>query len=132
MCWPDPEGLALPRDAVLAALPGGGEPGEQILFHCAGAAHPAPPRALWFLRQMRRWGWLDDGVDLLAVAASVYRPDLYSVAAQMEDLFVNPGSLRNNANFEARVGTSGHDVKLPSFKKRPFIMHMAPIHLYSP
>ncbi len=114
----DPDGLALPRDAVLAALPGGAggrEPGEQILFHCAGAAHPAPPHALWFLRQMRRWGWLDDGVDLLAVANSVYRPDLYSVAARTEDLFVIPGPSRNNANFEARSGTAGGELKLPVF-----------------
>ena len=59
----------------------------------------APPHALWFPRQMRRWGWLDDGGDLLAVASAVYRPDLYAVAARTEDLFVISGSSRNNAKF---------------------------------
>ena len=74
---------------------------KQILFHIAGAAYPAPPHGLWFLSQMRRWGWLDDGLDLSAAVSSVYRPDLYALAARMEDLFVPPGPGRNIASFEA-------------------------------
>jgi ABC-type nitrate/sulfonate/bicarbonate transport system substrate-binding protein len=86
----DPGGLALPREAARAALPGG-TGHEQIHFHGAGAAFPAPPHAVWFLRQMRRWGWLEAGINLGAVARSVYRPDLFSLAARMEDLFVPAG-----------------------------------------
>ena len=90
----DEEGLSLPPEAVRAALPGGDGP-EQIHFHGAGAAYPAPPHALWFLRQMRRWGWLDAGTDLGAVARAVYRPDLFAKAARMEDLFVFQADERN-------------------------------------
>jgi ABC-type nitrate/sulfonate/bicarbonate transport system substrate-binding protein len=83
----DIDGLALPREAVRAALPGGGAQ-EQIHFHGAGAAFPAPPHAMWFLRQMRRWDWLPASCNIAATARAVYRPDLFTMAARMEDLFV--------------------------------------------
>ena len=89
----DIDGLALPREAARAALPGGSG-SEQIHFHGAGAAFPAPPHAIWFLRQMRRWGWLAEQTDIGTVARSVYRPDLFSLAARMEDLFVPPLAAR--------------------------------------
>jgi len=92
----DANGLALPPAAVRAALPGGSGQ-EQIHFHGAGAAFPAPPHAMWFLRQMRRWGWLAEGANIAAVARAVYRPDLFSLAARMEDLFVPQASARNVA-----------------------------------
>jgi ABC-type nitrate/sulfonate/bicarbonate transport system substrate-binding protein len=96
----DIEGLALPRDAARAALPGGSGH-EQIHFHGAGAAFPAPPHAVWFLRQMRRWGWLPEGTNLGTVARSVYRPDLFSLAARMEDLFIPQSEARHIAVPEA-------------------------------
>jgi two-component system, oxyanion-binding sensor len=92
----DVDGLALPREAARAALPGGSG-SEQIHFHGAGAAFPAPPHAIWFLHQMRRWGWLAEQTDIGTVARSVYRPDLFSLAARMEDLFVPPLAERNIA-----------------------------------
>jgi NitT/TauT family transport system ATP-binding protein/nitrate/nitrite transport system substrate-binding protein len=90
----DESGLALPREAARAALPGGSSH-EQIHFHGAGAAFPAPPHAIWFLRQMRRWGWLDAETNIVNAAAAVYRPDLFSLAARMEDLYIPPGIARN-------------------------------------
>ena len=90
----DETGLALPREAARAALPGGSSP-EQIHFHGAGAAFPALPHAMWFLRQMRRWGWLPQGTSIANTARRVYRPDLFSLAARLEDLFVPPGVGRN-------------------------------------
>jgi len=90
----DEAGLALPREAARAALPGGSGH-EQIHFQGAGAAFPAPPHAVWFLRQMRRWGWLNEATNLAAAARSVYRPDLFSLAARMEDLFISPVAVRN-------------------------------------
>lgn len=99
----DEGGLALPREAARAALPGGSSP-EQIHFHGAGAAFPAPPHAMWFLRQMRRWGWLVEETNITLTARAVYRPDLFSLAARMEDLFVPPGHLRNIAVPEAVWG----------------------------
>jgi two-component system, oxyanion-binding sensor len=90
----DETGLALPQAAARAALPGGSSH-EQIHFHAAGAAFPAPPHAVWFLRQMRRWGWLAEGTSIANAARTIYRPDLFSLAARMEDLFVPPGIARN-------------------------------------
>jgi two-component system, oxyanion-binding sensor len=99
----DVEGLALPREAVRAALPGGTGL-EQIHFHGAGAAFPAPPHAAWFLRQMRRWGWLAADTNIATTAREVYRPDLFSLAARMEDLFASPHSPRNFAISEPPWG----------------------------
>jgi len=96
----DEGGLALPRDAARSALPGGTGL-EQIHFHNAGAAYPAPPHAIWFLLQMRRWGWLDEGMDVGSVARTVYRPDLFTLAARLEDLFIPRGAARNIATYEA-------------------------------
>ena len=90
----DKVGLALPREAARAALPGGSGQ-EQIHFHGAGAAFPAPPHAVWFLRQMRRWGWLAGETSIANTARGVYRPDLFSLAARMEDLFIPTGAGRN-------------------------------------
>jgi hypothetical protein len=50
---------------------------------------------MWFLRQMRRWGWQTEGTMIGNAARSVYRPDLFSLAAGLEDLFVPLGSARN-------------------------------------
>jgi two-component system, oxyanion-binding sensor len=86
----DEHGLALPRQATRAALPGGVSP-EQIHFHGAGAAFPARPHALWFLRQMHRWGWLAADADIGSAAHTIYRPDLFSLAARKEDLFIPDG-----------------------------------------
>jgi ABC-type nitrate/sulfonate/bicarbonate transport system substrate-binding protein len=92
----DEGGLSLPREAARAALPGGSS-AEQIHFHGAGAAFPAPPHAMWFLRQMRRWGWLAADANIANAARAVYRPDLFSLAARLEDLFVPLGHARNIA-----------------------------------
>jgi NitT/TauT family transport system ATP-binding protein/nitrate/nitrite transport system substrate-binding protein len=81
----DPKGLNLPQEASRAALPGGGG-AEQIRFHTGEAWYPARAHAVWFLGQMRRWGWLDDGADLEALAARVYRPDLLAPAIEAEGL----------------------------------------------
>jgi len=110
----DANGLALPPDAVRAALPGGSGH-EQIHFHGAGAAFPAPPHAVWFLRQMRRWGWLTDEVRIVAAARAVYRPDLFSLAARMEDLFI-PAAAARNITVPGAIGAeiaSGSD--MPEF-----------------
>ena len=69
------DGLALPDDATRAALPGGGAV-ETVMFQPGSAAYPSSAHALWFLRQMRRWNWLDSRADLDAVARRVYRPDV--------------------------------------------------------
>src|SRR5271166_2177449 len=81
----DPDGLNLPEAASRAALPGGSGP-ELIRFHAGEAWFPARAHAVWFLGQMRRWGWLGEKADLPALAAGVYRPDLLASAVEAEGL----------------------------------------------
>ena len=63
--------LDLPQAATRAALPGGGGV-ERIAF--AAAARLDAADGLWFLREMRRWGWLEADENLAALVAEVYRP----------------------------------------------------------
>jgi len=86
----DPDGLHLPEEASRAALPGG-TGAEQIRFHTREAWFPARAHAMWFLGQMRRWGWLDERVDLSALAGAVYRPDLLASAVEAEGLYTAAG-----------------------------------------
>jgi two-component system, oxyanion-binding sensor len=94
----DPNGLNLPEEASRAALPGGAG-AERIRFHTREAWFPAHAHAVWFLGQMRRWGWLDENADLAALAARVYRPDLLASAVEMEGLYPAAGlpSLKGSA-----------------------------------
>lgn len=86
----DPNGLNLPRDASRAALPGG-DGAECIRFHTREAWFPARAHAVWFLSQMRRWGWLDEAADIGGLAARVYRPDLLAPAVEQEGLYLAAG-----------------------------------------
>jgi ABC-type nitrate/sulfonate/bicarbonate transport system substrate-binding protein len=86
----DPDGLRLPEEACRAALPGGNG-AELIRFYTREAWFPARAHAVWFLGQMRRWGWLDERADLEALAAQVYRPDLLASAVEAEGLYPAAG-----------------------------------------
>ncbi len=46
------------------------------------AAYPFYSHGMWFITQMYRWGQIDKPVDMKAVIESVYRPDLFEVAAK--------------------------------------------------
>ena len=80
------DGLGLPEEACRASLPGGSST-ESIVFHTREAWFPARAHALWFLGQMRRWGWLDEQTDSAALASQVYRPDLLASAIQAEGFY---------------------------------------------
>jgi hypothetical protein len=82
----DPSGLELPEEASRAALPGG-IGAELIRFYNREAWFPARAHAMWFLGQMRRWGWLESGTDLQRLAAQVYRPDLLAPAVIAEQVY---------------------------------------------
>jgi len=75
--------LNLPAAAVRACLPRGSA-AERIRFHAGGAWVPQRSQAIWFLAQMRRWGWLGTEIDLRDAAERVYRPDLLAAAADAE------------------------------------------------
>ncbi len=62
-------------------------PDFNVFFRFA-ATYPWRSHALWFLTQMVRWGQIEQPIDLKAVAAQVYRPDLYRDAAEQLGLAV--------------------------------------------
>jgi len=71
--------LAVDSHAILSSLPGNvGR--NQSCFHDQAATFPWRSHALWFLTQMARWGLVDSGLPLRAIAERVYRPDLYAAA----------------------------------------------------
>lgn len=70
--------------ASLAARPVDAEFGPGPVFHAGAAGFPWRSQARWFLVQMRRWPGLPptfDDATLRALAAQVYRPELYRAAA---------------------------------------------------
>ena len=80
-----PEFLGLSRAACRAALPGGGAR-ELLRFHAPAVWFPWRGHAIWFLGQMRRWGWLDGGAEQVGLAAESYRPELLEPVARSEGL----------------------------------------------
>lgn len=53
-----------------------------MIFHAGKANAPDPAHAAWLLAQMGRWGHLPPAADAAAIAARVYRRDLYDAARQ--------------------------------------------------
>ncbi|HYM03839.1 MAG TPA: CmpA/NrtA family ABC transporter substrate-binding protein [Stellaceae bacterium] len=79
------ETLTLDTAAVLASLPGAAAldrtAADVSTFFSNAANFPWRSHAVWFLREMARWGYIGPDVEFSALAASVYRPDLYRLAA---------------------------------------------------
>ena len=76
------------------------------VFFRYNATYPYYSDAIWYLTQMRRWGQISEPKSddwYKEVAASVYRPDIYQVAA--EEL-IEEGLLKANEfpNFETETG----------------------------
>jgi NitT/TauT family transport system ATP-binding protein/nitrate/nitrite transport system substrate-binding protein len=78
--------------AILSSLPGGAVmPQNLSRFWRHAATFPWHSHARWFLRQMARWDLIDPALDLDALAARVYRPDLYRAVATPLGLAVPRG-----------------------------------------
>jgi NitT/TauT family transport system ATP-binding protein/nitrate/nitrite transport system substrate-binding protein len=83
----EPRYLGVEADLITTSLPTGqsaadsGAHSRASIFFRNAANFPWRSHALWFLREMKRWGFLHSGLDLRAIATSVYRPDLYTQAA---------------------------------------------------
>jgi NitT/TauT family transport system ATP-binding protein/nitrate/nitrite transport system substrate-binding protein len=83
-----PRYLGLPAEVIATSLPGAAERraaggvtnADVSVFHANAATFPWRSQAIWFLRQMRRWGYLGPGND--EAAAGIFRPDLYADAAR--------------------------------------------------
>ncbi len=65
------------------------------VFYRYAANFPWRSHALWLLAQMVRWGQIRRPVDLHAVAAAVYRPDLYRSAVSDLGLAVPTGDYKS-------------------------------------
>jgi two-component system, oxyanion-binding sensor len=57
------------------------------VFFRNAANYPWRSHAQWLMRQMARWGYLDDHADIV-VAAAIFRSDLYAEAARSLGLAV--------------------------------------------
>ncbi|HUC12564.1 MAG TPA: CmpA/NrtA family ABC transporter substrate-binding protein [Stellaceae bacterium] len=87
------EYLGLPAEVLMTSLPGAASrhPAGAVanadisVFFGNAASYPWRSHAQWFLQQMARWGYIDDGVDIVATAA-MFRPDLYAEAARSLEL----------------------------------------------
>ncbi len=79
--------LGLPAEVIETSLPGSASRRTQTpnadasVFFANAANFPWRSHALWFLREMRRWGYLDADADLDA-ATAIFRPELYAQAAR--------------------------------------------------
>ena len=72
--------LGVDSHAILSSLPGGAiAPDNQSCFWRGAATFPWRSHALWFLHQMARWDLIGN-IDAEALAARVYRSDLYRAA----------------------------------------------------
>ena len=72
--------LNVDSHAILSSLPGGAIRQDNLSrFWRQTATFPWRSHALWFLRQMARWDLIGD-TDIEALAARVYRPDMYRTA----------------------------------------------------
>lgn len=70
------------------------------VFHRYAANFPWLSHAEWILAQMVRWGQLPLPVDLNALAASVYRPDLYRQTAKILGLDCPPFDRKSEGSHE--------------------------------
>jgi len=81
--------LGLPAEIILTSLPGAAARRREArhadadisVFFANAANFPWRSHALWFLGEMRRWGYVAAGADLEA-ACGIFRPDLYTQAAR--------------------------------------------------
>jgi hypothetical protein len=55
---------------------------DDMIFHTGGANAPQRAHAAWLLDQMRRWNHLPATADPARIAARVYRPEFYLMAAR--------------------------------------------------
>ncbi len=102
--------IDLPEEIIAASLVGRVRPGvdeepatvpDFHVFHDAAANFPWRSHALWILTQMRRWGQLDDRVNLRATADAVYRPDIYREVAAALGLPCPPACRKSEGSHAA-------------------------------
>jgi nitrate/nitrite transport system substrate-binding protein len=76
------------------------------VFFRYNATYPYYSDAIWYLTQMRRWGQISDDMPdswYKAIAAKVYRPDIYMAAAQS----LVDDKILSKSDFSDLVGEDG-------------------------
>tara|TARA_A100001015_G_scaffold160905_2_gene178829 strand:+ start:254 stop:1678 length:1425 start_codon:yes stop_codon:yes gene_type:complete len=97
------------------------------VFHRYSANYPWLSHAQWYISQMYRWGHIDKPINILATAAQVYRPDIYTEAARELDLEIPAALVKtegyNNTNWQlqdaGRSLTMGSDKFFDQVKFNP-------------
>jgi two-component system, oxyanion-binding sensor len=98
--------LGLPVEVILTSLPGAASrrtercQADVSVFFANAATFPWRSHALWFLGQMRRWGYLGAEIDGVA-AAAIFRPDLYAHAALSLGIPVPTTPIKNEGRHSA-------------------------------
>lgn len=91
--------LGVASHAILSSLPGGAiAPDNVSTFYRNAATFPWRSHALWFLRQMARWNLIERGLDAPALAARVYRPDIYREAVSALDIPVPHSDVKSEGS----------------------------------
>lgn len=93
--------LGVDSHAILSSLPGGAiTPDNSARFFRGATTFPWRSHALWFLEQMARWN-LVGPVDAQALAARVYRSDLYRAAVAPLGISVPVSDSKNEGAHDA-------------------------------
>ena len=74
------------RQSLIGAFPyaregNGLAASDYVIFNRYAASYPWRSHAVWFLSQMLRWGQIGPDVDMVGLAARVYRPEAFRDAA---------------------------------------------------
>jgi two-component system, oxyanion-binding sensor len=99
--------LGLAAEIIMTSLPGAsawrasgaGGAADVSVFFANAANFPWRSQALWFHREMQRWGYIGDDADA-ADAIGIFRPDLFLAAANALGLSV-PQSVSKNEGHNA-------------------------------
>jgi two-component system, oxyanion-binding sensor len=100
--------LGLIAETILTSLPGAASrraagalaDADVSVFFANAANFPWRSHALWFLGQMRRWGYVGADVDLKA-ASAIFRPDLFIQAARSVGLSVPTAWVKSEGGHSA-------------------------------
>jgi ABC-type nitrate/sulfonate/bicarbonate transport system substrate-binding protein len=93
--------LGLPADVIATSLPSTAAPSnaDRSVFFANTATFPWLSQAQWLLGEMRRWGYLGTAVEPQKIA-SIFRPDLYAMAATSLGLPVPAATAKNEGTHD--------------------------------
>jgi NitT/TauT family transport system ATP-binding protein/nitrate/nitrite transport system substrate-binding protein len=111
--------VGLDPDIIRSSLPGAAAlrpagaavNADASVFFANAATFPWRSHALWFLREMARWGYLDRGEG--QAAAATYRPDLYAEAAKSLDMPVPAADVKSEGTHAGPWSLPAAPVPIP-------------------